>query len=121
MTGIFAELVRLQDDYAEKSRAANGKPPGSMEAVALDACLVAYDDFKRKASRDFRTMMGIAAREGRGALEEITSMVVAELADRLDFDAVSAQAHHAKVKAAEVRMELENLKREVKEMRKFIP
>lgn len=118
---IFEELARLQDDYAEKCRAANGASPTSPDAVAREASLMAYNAFKREMTQDFRVMLGCAAEAKCGALEEIVRAVVAELSDRLDFDAVSAQAHHAKVKAAEVRMELDDLRREVIEMRKFIP
>lgn len=118
---IFEELVRLQDDYAEKSKAANGAGPTSPDAIAKEAALKAYNDFKREMTMDFRVMLGCAAEDKCGALEQIVRAVVAELADRLDFDAVSAQAHHANVKLAECRMAVEDLKRDVEAMRKVIP
>lgn len=116
---IFAELVRLQDDYAAKEIAARMKKATSPQAIARDAALKAYEDFKRGLVTDFRIMLA-AVSESRVGLDEITRAVVQDLADRLNFEAVASQAHYANVKAAECRMEAEQLRREVEELRRTV-
>ncbi len=118
---LFAELVRLQDDYSAKSEAARMKRPTSPQGIAKKAAEDDYFDFQRRIARDFFVMLACAAedRGGRG-LDDIADRVARVLIDRINFDAVAAQAHYANVKISEARMESEQLRRDVEELRRSV-
>ncbi len=60
------------------------------------------------------------ATETKNGLDELAYKVANRIVDVIDFDAVSAQVHHANVKAMEARHESEQLRREIEDMRRMI-
>lgn len=116
---IYAELVRLQDEYGKKCSAARMKRATSIQGIEQKAAADAYDDFKRLVARDLFVAFACAS-EVKGGLDELADRVARVLVDRLDFNAVSAQVHHASVKAMESRHEMEQLRREVDELRRMV-